>query len=378
MKHKPISRPIVATGIASTVVIGSGAFVLSFSALTDLAVRAGINPEIGWMWPLIVDGMIVAATVAIVALAGREGKEQFYPWILLFFGAVVSTAANSIHAILAVKASNGNVPIAVSALVAAMPPVVLLAITHLTVLLVQYARNSAEIQAALAAAEEMERAASAADAVPAPAPAADAPVAPALTANAAAGGVDVVETVLAETVLADSVRAETAAADASPAAPVVKPAARSSRRTGDTGQIAAVSAADASAEKPKAAPKRKPRKTTTATQPVVPAAPVAKPAAARTAPKAPVSARQLMPELGTVTAVNPILRGSVAADVKPAAEGESKTASASSAGAAATPAVASTSTVASAPAASAATPAPEAAPEVAAEEAAKELVSSPA
>ncbi|MDQ4489370.1 DUF2637 domain-containing protein [Sinomonas sp. ASV486] len=378
MKHKPISRPIVATGIASTVVIGSGAFVLSFSALTDLAVRAGINPEIGWMWPLIVDGMIVAATVAIVALAGREGKEQFYPWILLFFGAVVSTAANSIHAILAVKASNGNVPIAVSALVAAMPPVVLLAITHLTVLLVQYARNSAEIQAALAAAEEMERAASAADAVPAPAPAADAPVAPALTANAAAGGVDVVETVLAETVLADSVRAETAAADASPAAPVVKPAARSSRRTGDTGQIAAVSAADASAEKPKAAPKRKPRKTTTATQPVVPAAPAAKPAAARTAPKAPASARQLMPELGTVTAVNPILRGSVAADVKPAAEGESKTASASSAGTAATPAVASTLTVASAPASSAATPAPEAAPEVAAEEAAKELVSSPA
>lgn len=393
VKHKPISRPIVATGIASTVVIGSGAFVLSFSALTDLAVRAGINPEIGWMWPLIVDGMIVAATVAIVALAGREGKEQFYPWILLFFGAVVSTAANSIHAILAVKASNGNVPIAVSALVAAMPPVVLLAITHLTVLLVQYARNSAEMEAALAAAEEMERAASVPDAVPAPAPAADAAAAPALTAIAAAGGVDVVETVLAatvlpetvlpetvlpKTVLAEMVLAETAAAEASPAAPVVKAAARSSRRTGDTGQIGAVSAADASAEKPKAAPKRKPRKTTTATQPAVPAVPAAKPAAARPAPKAQASTRQLMPELGTVTAVNPILRGSPAVDAKATAEGESKAASASSAGTAATLAGAPTPTVASAPAASAATPAPAAAPEVAAEQAAKELVSSPA
>lgn len=368
--HKPISRPIVATGIASTVVIGSGAFVLSFSALTDLAVRAGINPEIGWMWPLIVDGMIVAATVAIVALAGREGKEQFYPWLLLFFGAVVSTAANSIHAILAVKASNGNVPVAVSALVAAMPPVVLLAITHLTVLLVQYARNSAEMEAALAAAEQ-ERVASAAAAVTASAAVAD--------ANFAAGGVDVVETVLGET----------AAAEASPAAPAAKPAARTTHRTGDTGQIAAIAANDASAEKPKAAPKRKPRKTTTAAQPAASATPPAKPSAARPAPKAPAPTRQLMPELGTVTAVNPILRGSPATDVKPTVDGESKTAAASDAGKASTPAVASAPAARSATSAPASTPAaapvssasPEAAPAAApgaAEEAAKELVSAPA
>jgi hypothetical protein len=141
--HKPLSRPIVATGIAATVVIAAGAFVLSFSALTDLSVRAGINPALAWMWPIIVDGMIVAATVAIVALAGRGAREQAYPWVLLFFGAIVSTAANSVHAVLAVRAENGNVPVVVSALVAAMPPVVLLAITHLTVILVQNARPAA-------------------------------------------------------------------------------------------------------------------------------------------------------------------------------------------------------------------------------------------
>lgn len=299
--YKPISKPIVATGIASTVVIGSGAFVLSFSALTDLAVRAGINPEIGWMWPLIVDGMIVAATVAIVALAGREGKEQFYPWILLFFGAVVSTAANSIHAILAVQASHGNVPVVVSALVAAMPPVVLLAITHLTVLLVQYARNSAEMLASLAAeadhtqpAVEAERPAdgipAAASAAPDAGGSADAAASTDADTNSAVGGVAVVEEALAET-----------APEAAGPAP-----------------------------KPKAAPKRKPSKPATAS---APAGAAAKPTAARTGAKSPVakrtpaasvaaatsagarpaakgsgSSRQLMPELSTVTAVNPLLR----------------------------------------------------------------------
>lgn len=293
--HKPISKPIVVTGIASTVVIGSGAFVLSFSALTDLAVRAGITPEIGWMWPLIVDGMIVAATVAIVALAGREGKEQFYPWILLFFGAVVSTAANAIHAILAVKASNGNVPILVSALVAAMPPVVLLAITHLTVLLVQYARNSAEMEAALAAAEQADGAAAAETATDPAANLADASV---------AGGVAVLESVLAETV-------QTKAEAGTPAeTPVDEPAE-------------APAVEEPAAAKPKPAPKRKPRKPAAATagaaasKPAAASRPAAasaaKPAAARPAAKSTGSTRQLMPELSTVTGVNPLLRAPQAA-----------------------------------------------------------------
>lgn len=136
-KSTPLSRPIVATGFATTIVIAAGAFILSFAALTDLAVSAGINPALGWIWPIIIDGLIVASTVAIVALAGHDRKTLAYPWALLFLGAIVSTGANAIHAVLAVEGSHGNVPVAVSAVVAAMPPVVLLAITHLTVILVQ-------------------------------------------------------------------------------------------------------------------------------------------------------------------------------------------------------------------------------------------------
>lgn len=134
---RALASPVVATGIAATVIIAVGAFVLSFAALTDLAVRSGITPALAWIWPVIIDGLIVAATVAIVALAGRELKVLAYPWVLLFGGAGVSTAANAVHAILAVE--HTTVPAAVAAVVASMPPVVLLAATHLSVVLVQNA-----------------------------------------------------------------------------------------------------------------------------------------------------------------------------------------------------------------------------------------------
>ncbi len=126
-------RGVLWTAVAATVVIAVGAFVLSFAALTDLAERSGISSSLAWIWPIIVDGMIVAATVAIVALNGHGRRAMWYPWALLFFGAIVSTAANSVHAILTVESTNSGIPTIVSALVAAMPPVVLLAITHLTV-----------------------------------------------------------------------------------------------------------------------------------------------------------------------------------------------------------------------------------------------------
>ncbi|ASN54128.1 DUF2637 domain-containing protein [Sinomonas sp. R1AF57] len=318
---KPISRRIVGTGIAATIVIGAGAFVLSFSALTDLAVRAGINPTIAWMWPLIVDGMIVAATVAIVALAGRQGREQLYPWILLFFGAIVSTAANSIHAVLAVRAENGNVPVVVSALVAAMPPVVLLAITHLTVLLVQYARSAAETS--VRAAEEAAGLAELGAEV-----------------DAAMAGLDV--DALEAALAGDGPEGDAASAP-KPARPARKP---------QTSQVSsAATPAGGTEEAPKAAPKRKPRKAAASatSRPAAATGSVRKvesaaagesgagePASAESgagdsstagapAPKGASAARPnaksglgsgrpIMPDLSTVTSVNPLLRGPAPAE----------------------------------------------------------------
>lgn len=122
-------RLAVMTAVAGTVLIAAGAFWLSFTALADLARRSGIEAGQAWAWPLIVDGIIVVAT----ALAGT--RAAWYPWLLLICGAGLSVTANSIHAIVAADA---DVPAVLAACVAAVPPLVLLAITHLTVILTRH------------------------------------------------------------------------------------------------------------------------------------------------------------------------------------------------------------------------------------------------
>ena len=134
--QKPGGRLAVWTAVAGTVFIAAGAFWLSFTALADLARRSGVDARQAWAWPLIVDGIIVVATVSVVALA--EQREAWYPWLLLMVGAAVSVAANAIHAVVAADA---DVPAALAGAVAAVPPLVLLAITHLTVVLTRRFRT---------------------------------------------------------------------------------------------------------------------------------------------------------------------------------------------------------------------------------------------
>jgi hypothetical protein len=121
---------VAGTGIAGTVFIAAGAFWLSFTSLTHLAVASGIDAHQAWAWPLIVDGIIVVATVSVVAMARRPGV--WYPWLLLGAGAGVSVAANAIQAAMSPTV---QVPHVMAGAVAAVPPLVLLAITHLTVVL---------------------------------------------------------------------------------------------------------------------------------------------------------------------------------------------------------------------------------------------------
>ncbi|MBN9178775.1 MAG: DUF2637 domain-containing protein [Microbacterium sp.] len=122
----------MSTAIIGTVLIAAAAFWLSFTALTDLARRSGVDEGQAWAWPLIVDGLIVVATVAVVALDGQ--RAAWYPWLLLMAGTAVSVTANALHATVAADA---DVPALLAACVAAVPPLVLLASTHLTVVLVR-------------------------------------------------------------------------------------------------------------------------------------------------------------------------------------------------------------------------------------------------
>ena len=116
------------TSVAGTTLLAVGGFVLSFAALRDLAVRVGMPADLAWLWPLLIDGMIVEATLAVVALAQRGSRAVWYAWFLLSVGAVVSVGSNGVHAMLTGHGWAG-------AAAASVPPVVLLATTHLTVLL---------------------------------------------------------------------------------------------------------------------------------------------------------------------------------------------------------------------------------------------------
>lgn len=114
--------PLVVT-VAGTAAICVAAFWLSYEALTDLAGRSGVTTP--WLWPLIVDGLIIVATVAVVARVGT------YAWLLLLAGATISVAGNVLHASL----PDGALPVWLRATVAAVPPIALVAVTHLAVIL---------------------------------------------------------------------------------------------------------------------------------------------------------------------------------------------------------------------------------------------------
>ncbi|KRD08635.1 hypothetical protein ASE48_08730 [Mycobacterium sp. Root265] len=112
----------VRVSTAGTVAVGGLAFALSFTALSELAAANGVADSQAWMVPLVVDGGIIVATSATVALR----RHSWYPWTLLILGSVVSVAGNVAHA-----APHG----AVGMTLAAIPPLWLLAATHLTVML---------------------------------------------------------------------------------------------------------------------------------------------------------------------------------------------------------------------------------------------------
>jgi hypothetical protein len=57
--------------LVMTVVLASGAFVLNFDALRELALTwAGFPPATAWLWPVVIDLGIAQSTLALLALSG--------------------------------------------------------------------------------------------------------------------------------------------------------------------------------------------------------------------------------------------------------------------------------------------------------------------
>ncbi|WP_052227131.1 DUF2637 domain-containing protein [Rhodococcus sp. Chr-9] len=107
--------------------LGAAALALSYTALADLAARAGLGQWQSAVWPLVVDGLIVAATRVVVTL--DDGPARRYAWALLWSAVVVSVAGNAAHLLL----PPGPVHPGVATVVAVVPPVAALALTHLAI-----------------------------------------------------------------------------------------------------------------------------------------------------------------------------------------------------------------------------------------------------
>ncbi|QIV79782.1 DUF2637 domain-containing protein (plasmid) [Mycolicibacterium frederiksbergense] len=116
--------------VGITAIIGIASFILSFASLTDLAIRAGYNRSLAPLWPIIVDGTILSATMAVLAL-GAYGQQQrsnrrFFWWVLAL-AAMASVGANALHATLPPTA---ELEPWLKAAIGVVPPVSLLATAH--------------------------------------------------------------------------------------------------------------------------------------------------------------------------------------------------------------------------------------------------------
>ena len=128
---------LLVTAIVGTAAIAIISFWLSFETLAELSELAGVPGARAKGIPLVVDGLTVVATVAAGALVGAG---RVYAWSVLLLASVASIVGNAVHAVLAAHETSTAIAVCVSI----VPPVALLASTHLTMLLFERGRKQRE------------------------------------------------------------------------------------------------------------------------------------------------------------------------------------------------------------------------------------------
>lgn len=150
-KGSTAHRLATATALIGTAALAVASFILSFTALTDLvSERSPIPASLAWLWAVSLDGLIVVATVALVALAHTSTRrERAWAAFLLLAGVALSTAGNVAHALIEGFGITG-------ALISALPPVLLASITHLSVSLMRAPAGevSAQVRETVSAQDE--------------------------------------------------------------------------------------------------------------------------------------------------------------------------------------------------------------------------------
>lgn len=128
-----IARP---SAFVINAVIMLASFAVSFNTQRDLAEQLGWSQAMSWQFPVIIDGFIFLATLTLIAFAGYDSqkKNRFFLWGVLAFFSVISVSANVIHALLPdLVGRQGEVGLQgyLAAVLSCIPPLALLAATHI-------------------------------------------------------------------------------------------------------------------------------------------------------------------------------------------------------------------------------------------------------
>jgi hypothetical protein len=99
--------------VITVAALAVSAAVLSFAGLLQLAEQAGFPSQMAWLFPLMIDGMVLTGSLGVIA-STLAGVSTWYMWMLTLFGVAASIAGNVAAA----------PPTLVSQLVHAAPPLV--------------------------------------------------------------------------------------------------------------------------------------------------------------------------------------------------------------------------------------------------------------
>jgi hypothetical protein len=136
---------------SGVVALALAGFAMSYDALHALAREQGVPAPLAWLWPLVVDGFIIVASLSVVR-AVADNRHASYPWTLVLAFSAISVAFNVVHA----------APTLIARLVAAIPP---------AALVLSFELLMRQLRAALQPGGKTERAAPADLATTAPTPA---------------------------------------------------------------------------------------------------------------------------------------------------------------------------------------------------------------
>lgn len=79
--------------MVTVLILAVSAAILSFTGLRDIAERSGIDPSLSWLFPVIVDGMVLTGSLGVIA-ADLVGLSTWFPWTLTMAGVAFSIGGN--------------------------------------------------------------------------------------------------------------------------------------------------------------------------------------------------------------------------------------------------------------------------------------------